>query len=487
MQSSTDIIAQQLTAIFNKLINLHSFPDPWKLSIIIPIYKKESHLYPENYRPISLLPNVSKVFEKILFVQIMDHINKHSILPNCQYGFRSRHSTSTCCSDLMNYIYSSTDKGLYVAAIFLDFSKAFDLIPHDLLLQKLKILNFSSNTIALLACYLSNRSQMVFCNGSYSSELAVEYGVPQGSILGPLLYLLYVNDFDTFVDLCKIIMFADDTNLIFAHKDFNVLVSIINADLCKIALYCQNNQLMINSSKSKAMIFYNGKQNLSADFMLNGSRIDIVDTHKFLGVYLDCNMTFNHHIEHVCKKLSSANFAIVKCRVFLNRKLLLMLFNALSLSHIYYCDTNYLFHCSKLCFKRIESKYVDGGRIILSNKRGSSRTETLLTLNWLSLDKCLFTHIACLVYNIIDNGPHNLNILFNPIVHGYTTRNVSALNYSIPNVKTNRGKKAICYWGPKIWNSIPLTIRSSPTIDIFKVRLHKFITGPDNNYMLPFY
>ena len=118
-------------------------------------------------------------------------------------------------------------------------------------------------------------------------------------------------------------MFADDTNLIFAHKDFNVLGSIINADLCKIALYCQNNQLMINSSKSKAMIFYNGKQNLSADFMLNGSRIDIVDTHKFLGVYLDCNMTFNHHIEHVCKKLSSANFAIVKCRVFLNRKLLL--------------------------------------------------------------------------------------------------------------------------------------------------------------------
>lgn len=281
-----------------------------------------------------------------------------NIISDCQHGFVPGRSTQTCATDFTAFIYDNLDKKKHVAAIFLDLSKAFDMINHSILLQKLHKLGFSTSAINLLASYLSERKQTVIIDGVSSFDVFMYFGVPQGSILGPLLFLLYINDLASFMKLCKLLLFADDGTLLYAHKNIQTLYACINDDLQCFYQFCQDNHLVINPKKSKAMFFYNRRiSNTNHDyhFCLNHQQIEVVTEFKFLGIRIDSLLTFKNQITHVCSKLSSVNYLLHKLRYILPKPDLVMLFNAIGKSHILYCSTVYLNNYHTVLFKRMVS------------------------------------------------------------------------------------------------------------------------------------
>lgn len=256
IQACIQPLACHFMMLHNTFITLCQFPDQWKLAYVIPVHKKGSLNDIANYRPISILPNISKAVERILYNQILKFVNDHNLLSKCQYGFRPGHSTSGCCLDLLNFICTSIDKGYHVGAIFLDLSKAFDMISHDILFKKLTHMGFSLSSIKLLKSYLQGRTQKVSMNNHFSDEQPITYGVPQGSILGSLLFLIYINDIDKHVSHSEVFLFADDSTLVCAHKNANTLVQFMNYDLQNISNYCNSNKLILNASKTKSMFFF---------------------------------------------------------------------------------------------------------------------------------------------------------------------------------------------------------------------------------------
>ena len=232
--------------IINQIFLACDFPKQWKQAEVVPIHKGGSKLDVVNYRPISILPNTSKIIERVMHNQITHFINQHDILPPCQHGFRSHHSTTTCLVDFFNFVNSNLASGKHVMAVYIDFSKAFDLLSHDVLLEKLKWLNFSHQAIRLIKSYLHGRTQRVYSIGVFSRLVEIILGVPQGSILGPLLFAIYIFDMPYCIKHAAMFPFADDSTLVIAHKNINVLLRLLNDDIVGVESYCNSNKIFIN-------------------------------------------------------------------------------------------------------------------------------------------------------------------------------------------------------------------------------------------------
>ena len=206
-------IARSLTKIFNVSITSEQFPSEWKAARVIPIFKKGQRTMLDNYRPISILPVVSKLMERILHDQMFDYLMNENILSEHQYGFRPSHSTTTTLLDCTNEWYVNMDRGLYNLVVFLDLKKAFDTVNHEILLRKFQMYGFGENALTLLRCYLTHRTQKCQLKGIFSNQRKITCGIPQGSILGPLLFIIYINDLPNCLKHTTPIMFADDTSL----------------------------------------------------------------------------------------------------------------------------------------------------------------------------------------------------------------------------------------------------------------------------------
>jgi hypothetical protein len=216
-------------------------PDDLKVAKIIPIYKSDDKRTISNYRPISVLLTFSKILEKLVYNRLLDFFNKHDILSKNQYGFRKNVSTSMALIDLVDQISKSIEKNEFTVGIFLDLAKAFDTVNHNILLTKLS--NYGVRGIAQnwVKNYLTNRYQYVSLNGINSNNLLITCGVPQGSILGPLLFITYINDLNTVSKLLTFIMFADDTNIFIKDRNFDRLISVLNSELEVITdWFCAN-------------------------------------------------------------------------------------------------------------------------------------------------------------------------------------------------------------------------------------------------------
>nr|CAH7758029.1 unnamed protein product [Callosobruchus chinensis] len=251
------VIAKYITHIINCCIEAGYFPQLWKFSLIKPLPKSKSVLTYDDLRPISLLPTLSKVFERFIYFQLFEYVTSKGILPEMQSGFRKGYSTISVLLNVSDYIIRSLDAGLATSLVLLDFSKAFDTLDHSLLLVKLRYFGLDEMCLKLFESYLHNRHQCVFVDNNYSDFQSVTSGVPQGSVLGPLFFIIYTSDMFKVIEHCNIQGYADDTQLYisFDPKSINIANHCINQDLESIYIYASRHNLKLNARKCQVMPF----------------------------------------------------------------------------------------------------------------------------------------------------------------------------------------------------------------------------------------
>ena len=343
----SDAIAGPLTVIINQSLLTGIFPDKLKIAKVIPLYKKDDPHIVDNFRPIPLLPAISNKIEKYVFNQVYAYFDRNKLLYTSQYGFRKLHSTELASLELVDRVRSDIDNGKIPLSIFLDLSKAFDTFDHSILLRKLTHYGLSQTAIRWFSSYLMGRRQLVEFDGTRSTLVSISTGVPQGSILGPLLFIIYMNDIHVARDKFNAIIYADDTNLLSSLCSFNVnlqgnatnmteLSSNINIELDNIQEWLNINRLSLNVQKTKFMIFYNYQRDVNhfiPQIRINGQLVERVMEFNFLGLTIDEHLNWKSHIQKVSYKVSRSIGVLNKLKKFLPLTVLRILYNALILPH----------------------------------------------------------------------------------------------------------------------------------------------------------
>lgn len=325
-----DIICQPLTNLINLSLKYSTFPRILKTANVVPIYKKNERDKVENYRQISLLSLFSKVIEKIVYDRIISFVVKFKVLHKCQHGFFPGKSIETATFDFLKYVYECVDSGKYVVSLFFDLSIAFDTVNKPFLLSKLYNLGIRGIMLDWINSYMTNRNMVVKYKGDFSSTQPVNMGVPQGSVLGPLLFILYTNDLSENLNADHITMYADDTTIVVSAYNLDELSDKINMVRNEMNVWCKKNDLILNSEKTVLMNIYNRKPIPSVFGQY--SNINFCEQTKFLGTSIDSRLTFVHHIGHVSAKLNSAFFAILKLKYTLDENSLLSVYYSLAYS-----------------------------------------------------------------------------------------------------------------------------------------------------------
>ena len=342
IKKSSEVIAPHLVKYFNKCLQEGHFPDELKTGRISPIYKKEDEQLLENYRPVSTLPVFGKILEKLIYSRLYSFLISKGIIYENQFGFRRGHSTSHALNYSVEHIQSLISNKQHVLGVFIDLSKAFDTIDHRKLIVKLNNYGIRGNALNLITSYLSNRKQYVNVLDTESEELPVEFGVPQGSVLGPLLFILYINDICNLTKIGRFVLFADDTNIFVAAETKEKAYAMANKMLLAVSNYMEVNLLHINVKKCCYMYFSplkRGANNIDDDnhyLSINNIIIKRVKQTKFLGVIIDDKLSWKPHILSLNKKLSSICGRIYRIKKCLPESLYKQIYHSLFESHLGY-------------------------------------------------------------------------------------------------------------------------------------------------------
>ena len=331
-------ICKPLSHIFNLSFNSGIYPSMLKIANAIPIFKKDSKLIVSNYRPISLLSNINKILEKLMFKRVYEFLESNKCIYKLQFGFRSKHSTNHTLIDITETIRVALDSKKIAGGVFVDLQKAFDTVNHEILLEKLNHYGIRGIVNQWFQSYLSDRTQFVSLLGFKSDILKIKHGVPQGSVLGPLLFLIYLNDLHKAIKYSKVYHFADDTNLLNVSESPSKLQKQLNIDLKLLYKWLLANKISLNCAKTEFIIFHKPGHKPNYDFRIkmNGHRVRPSDYIKYLGIYLDSTLSGHSHCEILTKKLKRANGMLSKIRHYVPTSELRSIYHAIFSSHMIY-------------------------------------------------------------------------------------------------------------------------------------------------------
>ena len=452
------------------------FPDNLKIAKIIPVFKAGDSYSVTNYRPISILTIFSKIFEKVISSRLENYLEKNNILHENQFGFRRKMSTCTALLQLVDKISTSIDKRKTTIGVFIDLAKAFDTVDHQILKKKLQFYGIRGIALDLFQNYLSLRKQYVEIDNISSSTTYVKCGVPQGSILGPILFLIYINDLNYVSEKLENIMFADDTNLFLTGNSIHDVERTMNEELVFITEWFQSNKLSLNIKKTSYMIFGN-KTNLSANIIIDSTPLIIQYDTKFLGVILSANLKWNKHIDIVRSKIFKNIGIISKVRHLLPQELTRTLYMTLVNPYICYC--NIIWSSSHKTSNldnilKIQKKYCRLMTFSKSTEPSRPLFQKLYILSVYDTYKYqLLIHVYKTINKLIPISVHYYAI--NASFHDHDTRQRSDLRFLY--CRTNSKQKTITYQGPLLWNSLANDVRNSPSLFVFKKKIKSFILG----------
>ena len=320
-------LLKPLTTLINQSLHTGIFSDKLKIAKVIPLFKKGDSTLIENYRPISLLPVISKIFERVIFNQMNDYFTLNNLFYDKQYGFRKYHSTELAALNVVDTIVNHMDNGNTPFAVYPDLSKAFDTLNHSILLDKLKFYGFRGTSINMIKRYLSNRKHCSEIDRFRSSYINIPTGVPQGSILGPLLFIIYMHDLPNASRLFKYIIYVDDTTLIanlndfYAKHDSGLNINILNDELEKISYWLLANKLSLNKLKSQFMLFHQPQKRVTIPILkINNTIIECVDEFNYLGLIINKHFKWNSHVNKIGNKISQTIGVINKLKHLLPQK-----------------------------------------------------------------------------------------------------------------------------------------------------------------------
>ena len=487
----------ELLAPITHLINLsilnQKFPYQWKVAKVIPLHKKDEVLDPKNYRPVSLLPILSKILERAVFCQIVGYLEDNSLLHPCHHGFRAKHNTTTALIQMYDRWVEAFEEKKLSAVVMLDLSAAFDVVDHSILLNKLKLYGFDEDSLSWLSSYLSDRSQLVYVDGSFSECLPVRSGVPQGSVLGPLLYILFTNDLpesihehihcvNNTLNICcdecgSICCFADDSTITISNSDAKVLETKVNEKYKSVSEYMTNKRLMLNSDKTHLIIMTSQaqhKKNENFGIKLDTGKevIEPVENEKLLGVHISNNFKWNNHIRDnstsLFKLLTSRVNALAKISHIASFKSRKMIANGIVMSlvrhqvQLYGGSSDYL-------IKFIQVLQNKAARLVTKLGWGTPTRTLLSQCGWLSINQLTAYHSLILIFKVLsDQKPRYSHLkMSSEFVH----RTRQATGGAIKETRIFRqdaGSSSFIPRTSKLWNSVPVEIRKVEKIDQFK-------------------
>ena len=332
-------ISGPLSRLFNCCIREGHYPESFKVARVVPVFKAEDPTQFSNYRPVSVLPVLSQVLERVLKSRLVQFLGDHKVIIPGQYGFRSGHSTAMAVLDMVEKVRKAWTEKNCALGVFVDLKKAFDTVDHSILLQKLEHYGVRGQTLKLLESYLKDRTQYV-CYGGFESERGpVECGVPQGSVLGPLFFLIYVNDMVSVSKELELVLFADDTNIFAKSSEPSELFKKVNRGLKELDKWFKCNKLTLNLKKTE-YIYFGGpgtKGQVNEKLEIGGEEIRRVEGARFLGVWVDKKLSWTEHIGNVVAKVGRLVGILGRVRNSLGGRAVHMLYNALILPHLQYC------------------------------------------------------------------------------------------------------------------------------------------------------
>ena len=482
LRECSDIISNSLCLIFNRSISTGIFPDEWKCAKVLPLFKQGCRSELNNYRPISIVPIVAKVFERIVYDQVMMYITNHNLISNCQSGFRSLHSTATSLLETVDSWAYNIDRGCVNAVVFLDLKKAFDTVDHDILLSKLNAYGIRGVVHNWFKSYLKDRLQKCFVNGYLSESRALTCGVPQGTILEPLLFLLYINDLPNCLSHSQPRMFADDTHLTLADNDITKIESNLNDDLANISQWLIVSKLTLNMLKTEFMVIGSRQRLYTLDsapvFLINGAPVKQVESTKLLGLNIDEHLSWSVHVDAISKKIASGLGALKRIRPFVPLSTLHTIFYSLIQPHFDYCSVVWG-NCNKTLAAKLQKLQNRSARILTFSSYDTNADCLLEGLGWENLETQRKIQKSIMVYKSVNGlAPEYLCSKFSErsCASGYSLRDITG-KLAVPFPRTNYLKNSFSYNGAVIWSSLPLELRQTKSLNSFRSGCREYFSA----------